>query len=82
MVHALKTWPEPFRAVQAGIKRHEVRVADRDFKVGDYILLEEYEPIERRHTGRHLMTRITYITEGGQHDLPDNLCVLSIEVFE
>ena len=45
--HALKTHPEPFAAVCLGHKTCEVRKDDRGFKVGDVLLLEEYEP---KHT--------------------------------
>lgn len=45
-VHHLKTWPEPFQAVIDGRKRHEVRVDDRGFAVGDVLTLKEWDPIE------------------------------------
>ncbi len=41
-VHELKTWPESFRAVRAGAKTHEVRKNDRDFRVGDVLVLWEW----------------------------------------
>lgn len=33
--HALKTWLDPFDAVWRGLKTHEVRKNDREFRVGD-----------------------------------------------
>jgi hypothetical protein len=44
MKHELKTWPTGFQAILLGKKTHEVRPADRDFKVGDYLLLKEWKP--------------------------------------
>lgn len=42
--HTLKTWPEEFQAIRAGRKRHESRDNDRDFRVGEFLRLEEFVP--------------------------------------
>ena len=55
MIHHLKTKPEYFRAVIAGKKPFEIRKNDRDFKIGDKVILEEFlttihvEPCEYRN---------------------------------
>lgn len=41
--HGLKTIQPYFDQVKNGTKTAELRKNDRDFKVGDYILLQEYE---------------------------------------
>lgn len=46
--HELKTWPEPFAAMVDGRKAFEIRRDDRNFAVGDALLLREYEPPEWR----------------------------------
>lgn len=81
--HHLKTWPEPFFAVAAGTKTHEVRKNDRSFAAGDRLLLQEWRP-EANHpdggsfTGRELLRTISYVTPGGEWGLPADICVLSI----
>lgn len=40
--HELKTWTEPFVHVVAGYKTHEARKNDRDFRVGDKLVLLEF----------------------------------------
>jgi len=79
MIHELKTWPEPFKAVVSGRKTHEIRVGDRPFGVGDTLMLCEYDPRKREYTAMTCNVRVTYITLGGSFGLPDNLCVMSIE---
>lgn len=34
MIHDLKTWPEHFRDVRAGIKTAELRLNDRNYQPG------------------------------------------------
>ncbi len=81
-VHELKTWPGPFQAVWEKRKPYEVRKADRDFMVGDHLLLMEWLPDEKRFTGREVFARVTYMTAGGEWGLPAGLCVLGIRVEE
>jgi hypothetical protein len=76
MIHELKTWPGPFQATWNGLKLFEFRKNDRDFKVGDTLLLREYDPYIG-YTGREIITKITYILSEG-YDLPENYCILSI----
>lgn len=85
-VHDLKTWPEFFEEVISGRKVHEIRENDRDFRVGDALLLREYKPppagpfggVAGDFTGRYTVRLVTYVTPGGKWRLPDNICVMSI----
>ena len=58
----LKTLPQYFEEVVKGNKKAELRLNDRDFKVGDIYELEEYDG--KIYTGRSVMVRITHILEG------------------
>jgi hypothetical protein len=78
--HVLKTWPEPFKAIWNGTKRHEVRLFDREFKVGQRVLLVEWDNLTKMETGRNIDVRITYITEPGTWDLPKRVGVFSFRV--
>lgn len=44
MLHALKTWSQPFQDIWDGVKHHEIRKDDRKFQVGDQLDLREFEP--------------------------------------
>jgi hypothetical protein len=88
VIHELKTWPGPFAAVLAGTKTYEIRVADRDYKVGDVLHLREFVPgratlihepaCPPHYTGRSIDVEVTYLTPGGEWGLPYGLCVMSI----
>lgn len=61
MIHALKTLPEYFEAVRKGYKTFELRKNDRDFRVGDYLALNEWDG--EKYTGRALLAKITYMLD-------------------
>lgn len=70
----MKTWPQFFEQTRNGTKRFELRRNDRDFRVGDQLLLKEWSPETVRngsgavvtlqgYTGRELMVRVDYIMD-------------------
>lgn len=61
MTHALKTWPLFFQRIESGQKTFELRKNDRDYKVGDRVLLQEWDPAEKKYTGKELERVISYI---------------------
>ena len=82
--HDLKTWTEPFTAVWDGRKTYEVRKNDRDYRVGDELVLREwlgYSPDECCYSGRVVYARVEYMTRGGTFGLPADLCVMSLHVL-
>ena len=60
-IHELKTRISEFRAVFLLKKTFEIRKNDRDFKVGDGLLLKEYDHIKKEYTGTNLIREITHI---------------------
>lgn len=75
--HELKTHPPYFQAVWSGDKQFEIRVNDRNFKVGDTILLREYDPETNEYLGRAIKVWVTYLAQG-VFGLPPDVCVMSI----
>ncbi len=64
--HKLKCVPFYYQLIVDGVKPFEVRNNDRDFQVGDTILLQEYLPNqigEGVYTGREIELLITYILD-------------------
>jgi Domain of unknown function (DUF3850) len=84
--HRLKSWPQFFDAIASGEKTHDLRRADdRDFRVGDLLRLQEFDPKTDRHSGRELTVKITYITSAdypcalSANALHPDFCILSIK---
>lgn len=62
--HHLKILPEYFNPVRLGLKSFEIRNNDRDYRVGDTLLLKEYE--NGNFTGNMVKAIVTYITDYAQ----------------
>ncbi len=60
--HVLKSWIGLFDPIAAGHKPYDLRVLDRDYRIGDICLLREYDPLKRIYTGREVTVEITWIT--------------------
>lgn len=75
MTHVLKVWPEYFDALLDGRKTFEWRKADRDYRVGDTLLLREWT--FPNYSGREVARTISYIMRpGGFFDFPAGYVVL------
>lgn len=83
--HCLKCDCAPFAEILAGTKTYEVRPFDRDYRVGDYLVLMEHDRSpgapsrpSGKYTGRRCRVRVTSITPPKTYGLPDNVGVLGI----
>jgi hypothetical protein len=73
--HQLKTETEYYQAVEKGLKQFELRKNDRNFKVGDILILVEV--VNEYATGRKLgLPPIKYIMHGGKYGLDEGYCIL------
>lgn len=59
--HDLKTDPDFFVEVWAGLKPFEIRKDDRGFCAGDWLLLREYDRESESYSGRELTAEVTYV---------------------
>ncbi len=58
-----KVWPEYFEKILEGVKKFELRLADFECKVGDILVLKEWNSKTKRYTGRSLEKEVTYIAK-------------------
>jgi len=75
-VHELKTIPPYFGMVVAGRKHFEFRKNDRDFRIGDIILLKEY--YEGVYSGEWDFVEITEIVQGRTLGIPEGYVIMEI----
>ncbi len=61
MTHELKTWPAYFKYVKSGSKPFELRKDDRNYKVGDRLILKEYDALEEQYSGDFVIVTVSYI---------------------
>ncbi|MEK8128390.1 ASCH/PUA domain-containing protein [Paenibacillus filicis] len=77
--HRLKTWPQYFRAVVDGSKPFEIRENDRDYQVGDKLILLEWDELFELYTGASIQAEITYLTAFAQRP---NHVVMGIKLLK
>lgn len=78
MTHALKTWPSFFKEIINGVKTFEIRKNDRDFKIGDRLLLQEYDPENKSYTGKDWDGEIVYVFSDEKFGVKKGYVVLGI----
>ena len=56
-----KTWKEAFEKILSGEKTFDARLANFECKIGDILVLEEYDPVKKKYTGRKIEKKITFV---------------------
>ena len=91
MEHKLKILPQYLESIVEGTKNFEIRKNDRNYQVGDTLILKEWVDREIRQveditieaspyfTGLEITKEITYILEGGQYGLEEGYCILGLK---
>lgn len=81
MTHELKILPEFFEAVSSREKSFEIRKNDRNFKVGDWLILKEWDNEKEKYTGREVKRYVSYIFYGTEDfGLHPDYCVMSLKM--
>ncbi|MEW9124568.1 MAG: DUF3850 domain-containing protein [Thermotaleaceae bacterium] len=60
-IHELKTIQPFFDLVWAGMKKFEVRYNDRDYKVGDLLLLKEFDESLQQYGKHEILVEVTFL---------------------
>ena len=86
--HVVKSWCYLFEALTSGRKKHDIRdMRERDYKIGDHLVLNEFDNTRGEYTGRQQLAKITYITDKqtpcafSSAVLDRNFAILSLELI-
>ena len=61
MIIRKKTWIPYFQEILDGKKTFDARLANFNCKIGDVLILEEYDPKLKKYTGRKVEKKISFI---------------------
>lgn len=76
-IHELKTIQPFFSQIDNGEKTFEIRINDRDFQTGDYLLLRNYDAVNETYNGEDLLVRVKSILKG-HTGIKSGFCIMSI----
>lgn len=74
--HELKVLPEYFEAIVDGRKTFEIRYNDRNYQVGDRLLLKEWDG--EKYTGNEIYKYINYALDDRSGYAIDGYVIMSI----
>lgn len=85
-IHTVKSWSMFYCDIIAGTRTSDIRLNDRRYAVGDFMLLREFDPVKQLYTGRSETVLITYLQNSKSNPcaisnlaLSDDYVVLSIK---
>jgi len=61
MIIKKKTWINGFEKILSGEKTFDTRLANFKCKPGDILVLEEYDSVKKKYTGRKIEKKITFV---------------------
>lgn len=79
--HELKTIEPYFSKVWDGLKTFELRKDDRDFCIGDYLILRRYYPKSKTYDGLAILARVDYLFRGPKYGLLEDHCIMSLKII-
>jgi hypothetical protein len=81
-VHTIKCWTNGFMALVSGMKKFEWRKDDRNYQIGDHLLILEWDEVKQQYTSKYALRVISYKLAGGWFGMPQDYCILSLETFD
>jgi len=70
MIIKKKVWPEYFQQILEGKKKFELKLNDFEINEGDTLLLEEWDPKDKKYTNRRIKKKVGYVLKFKPNELP------------
>lgn len=80
-IHYLKTYIEFFQATKKGDKNFELRIDDRDYRVGDILALMEYDPAIGFTKSKDIWVKVTYILSKQPYVPKGYICMSTVKKY-
>lgn len=64
MTHDLKIETRFYNLLERGLKNYEIRYNDRNFKAGDFLVLNSYDLANDRYSGHYIKCQVLTLLEG------------------
>ena len=80
-IHNLKITPKNFEDVRDRRMSFQIRKCDRDYKVNDFLYLQEYDEWDCGFTGKTIPCRVTHILREDE-GLQEGFVLLNIDVIK
>lgn len=80
-IHYLKTYIEFFQAIKSGDKNFELRKNDRDYKVGDILVLMEYGPTIGFTESENIRLKVTYTLSKQPYVPKGYICMSTVKDY-
>ncbi len=61
MIHEKKIYSESFQRILEWSKKYELRLADWECSVWDTLVLQEWDPVTQKYTGRVIEKEVTHV---------------------
>lgn len=76
-IHEIKIEPQYFKKAAADLKPWELRINDRDYKVGDILFLCEWDPEKKEFTGKSLKRKVVEVFKNLPY-LPEDVVIMTV----
>ena len=80
-IHELKVHKNYVNPLLSGAKTFEVRRNDRDFQVGDILIMRPYDEKKQKYVSEEseFYYNVTYVLTGGKYGIEEGYCILGIQ---